>query len=230
MRYKEIWKKYSKVFDERTLIILNELSSEGYICDEMITISEGKEAIVFKSCDKAVKIYKLTEKFRDKIKYLKMDNRFRSFPTTKIGILYTWVKKEYMNLFRMYKNLVNVPTPYVYRNNILVMSFIGEGRPIMLNDIIDELKGNEKIFFDILNEYKKIYQDAKLIHADFSEYNLIYYNDKIYVIDVSQSFPSSSPFSEEYLEKDIRNIYNIGLRMGLNYSEDYIYEYILKKD
>lgn len=228
MKYREIWKAYNKVFDSKTLDTLNELYLNHYIEEDLEIISEGKEAIVFKSGNRAVKIYKLSERFRDKINYIKMDNRFRSFPKTKIGVLYLWVKKEYINLNRMYKSLVNVPIPFVYKNNILVMSFIGDNRSILLHDVIYKIEDKEKIFNDILNEYRKIYKKAKLVHGDFSEYNLIYYNNKIYVIDVSQAIPISSPYADILLEKDINNIRNISLKFGLKYDKEYIYEYITK--
>lgn len=226
MKFKEIWKAYNKVFDIKTLETLNELYYNKYIGEELIVISEGKEAIVFKSDNKAVKIYKLSEKFRDKINYIKMDNRFKSFPKTKIGVLYLWVKKEYINLNRMYKKLINVPIPYIYKNNILVMSFIGDQRSILLHDIIHRIEDKENIFFQILDQYKKIYLKAKLVHGDFSEYNMIYYNNKIYVIDVSQAIPNSSPYADIFLEKDINNIYNISLKFKLNYDKEFIYKYI----
>ena len=40
---------------------------------------------------------------------------------------------------------------------------------------------------------REMYQECKLIHADLSEYNLLYYTDLIYVIDVSQSIEHDHP-------------------------------------
>ena len=48
--------------------------------------------------------------------------------------------------------------------------------------------------------------DCNLVHADFSEYNLLYHEDKIWVIDVSQSVEKDHPFSFEFLKRDIYNI------------------------
>ncbi|WP_231434368.1 RIO1 family regulatory kinase/ATPase domain-containing protein [Candidatus Nanopusillus massiliensis] len=45
------------------------------------------------------------------------------------------------------------------------------------------IENNEELFFDILDQYKKIYKKAKLIHGDFSEYNIIIFNNVPYIID-----------------------------------------------
>lgn len=228
MKYREIWKTYNKVFDMSTFSVLDELRKDNYLADELRVISEGKEAVVFKSEDKAVKIYKLLNiSYREQINYLKMDNRIRDFPRTKIGIIYTWVKKEYDNLRRMFKSLVNVPIPYVFKKNVLVMEYIGDENPApLLHDIIYNIENKEEVFYKILDEYKKIYNKAKLIHGDFSEYNLLYYNNKIFVIDVSQAVPISSPYSSDLLERDISNILSIANKLKLNYSREDILKYL----
>lgn len=42
-------------------------------------------------------------------------------------------------------------------------------------------------------QMRTLYQECKLIHADLSEYNLLYYEDKVYMIDVSQSVEHDHP-------------------------------------
>ena len=51
-----------------------------------------------------------------------------------------------------------------------------------------------------------LYQECKLIHADLSEYNMLYWSDKIYVIDVSQSVEHDHPHALDFLRRDIGNI------------------------
>jgi len=217
MKYREIWKAYSKVFDLTTINVLEELKEDKFISDDLSVISEGKEAIVFRSGNRAVKIYKvLNISYRGQLKYLEADPRIRSFPRSQVGIIYTWVKKEFKNLRRMFKSLVSVPAPYVYKRNVLVMEYIGDEKPAqVLHDVIDEIEDKEKVFLDIVEEYKKIYNKAKLVHGDFSDYNLLYYKNKIYVIDVSQAVPSYSPAASTYLEKDMENILSLANRIGI---------------
>lgn len=58
--------------------------------------------------------------------------------------------------------------------------------------------------------------DCNLVHADFSEYNLLYMDKTVWVIDVSQSVEKDHPFSFEFLKRDIFNINNYYKKLGLN--------------
>ena len=50
-----------------------------------------------------------------------------------------------------------------------------------------------------------MFQQCKLVHEDFSEYNLLYFEGIIYVIDVSQSVEMGHPRALEFLRLDIAN-------------------------
>ena len=58
--------------------------------------------------------------------------------------------------------------------------------------------------------------DCNLIHADFSEYNLLYLDKTVWVIDVSQSVEKDHPFSFEFLKRDIYNINNYYKKLGVS--------------
>jgi len=51
-----------------------------------------------------------------------------------------------------------------------------------------------------------LYQECRLIHADLSEYNLLYHNEKLYIIDVSQSIEHDHPQALDFLRRDIYNV------------------------
>lgn len=53
---------------------------------------------------------------------------------------------------------------------------------------------------------KKLYLRCDLVHADLSEYNLLYHNNKIWVIDVSQSLLKDHPQALRFLLRDCYNI------------------------
>ena len=47
-----------------------------------------------------------------------------------------------------------------------------------------------------------MYTRCKLVHADLSEYNLLYHDQKVYVIDVSQAVENDHPMALYFLRRD----------------------------
>ena len=55
----------------------------------------------------------------------------------------------------------------------------------------------------------KLYKDCDLIHSDFSEYNLLWFENKIWCIDVSQAVFSTHPMAFKFLWRDCNNIHKV---------------------
>ena len=51
-----------------------------------------------------------------------------------------------------------------------------------------------------------MYDKAGLVHADLSEYNLLWQDDTLYVIDVGQAVEKNHPFSHQFLLRDCHNV------------------------
>ena len=76
-----------------------------------------------------------------------------------------------------------------------------------------------------------MYQDCRLVHADLSEYNILYHNDKPYIIDVSQSVEHDHPRSLDFLRMDIKNVNDFFQRKDVaSLSDRRTYEFIVKQD
>ena len=58
----------------------------------------------------------------------------------------------------------------------------------------------------ILQMMCTMYQKCKLIHADLSEYNMLWHEDKVWFIDVSQSVEPMHPHALEFLYRDCTNV------------------------
>jgi RIO kinase 1 len=63
---------------------------------------------------------------------------------------------------------------------------------------------------------RKLFHACKLVHADLSEYNILYHNSHLYVIDVSQSVEQDHPNAFDFLRSDIKNVEEFWGRMGVS--------------
>lgn len=223
------------VFDERTIFQLNKILINGPLARVEGIISAGKEANVYLAYDTegkevAIKIYKIDSNTSRWMKnYIVGDPRFKKIPHNISKIIYLWASKEYKNLKRARKAGLRVPEPIFIKNNILIMEYIGFG-PIpapKLKDIKNP-KDILDLFEEILVFIKDLYQKAKLVHGDLSEFNILYHNQSPVVIDISQAVAIEHPKAEVYLVRDIKNIFHFfeGLGVEMPNPEEYYYQII----
>ena len=211
------------VFDERTAFLLNKLLINGPLERIEGIISAGKEANVYLAYDLsgkevAIKIYKIDSNTSKWMKnYIIGDPRFKKIPHNVSKIIFLWASKEFKNLQRAYKAGLRVPKPIYVKNNILLMEYIGFGpnpAPI-LKEIKDPIN-LEEVLNEILQFIKILYQKAKLVHSDLSEFNILYHNQKPVVIDISQAVSIQHPKAEVYLTRDIKNMFNYFEKQGIS--------------
>lgn len=120
----------------------------------------------------------------------------------------TWAEKEFRNLIRMHANGINVPEPILLKSHVLLMGFVGKDRwpaPKLKDAELSQSKARE-IYREVVVTMWKMYNKCKLIHADLSEFNMLYLNGEIWIIDVSQSVEHDHPQALEFLRKDCTNI------------------------
>ncbi len=216
---RDLTKTVEEVFDPITLSHLYRLLAKGVLRDIKGVVHSGKEARVYWGIlkngeDAAVKIYlSFTAEFRKSIrKYIEGDPRFEAIPKGNFRkLIYAWTRKEYRNLRRLWEHGVRVPRPIAFTGNILVMEFIGERgvRAPLLAEAIGELSSSEirEVYDEVEANLYRMVCDAGLVHADLSEYNIMIYKGKPWIIDVSQAVHYDHPHSREFLERDIGNIY-----------------------
>ena len=209
------FKVRDEVFDELTLKALYRLASGGLIQALGGPISTGKEANVFHAIGRggrelAIKIYRIkTSDFKAMHDYILGDYRFAHVRRTKKDIVFAWTKKEFRNLTRARKARVRVPEPLKYWQNVLVMQFIGrEGVACPpLKQAVENLENVKEVYDATVEFMKRLYQDAHLVHADLSEYNILV-NDQAdpVFIDMGQSVLVEHPRAQEFLQRDVSNV------------------------
>jgi len=202
---------FDAVFDRSTLMSLHKLMQSGEIETVDYPIARGKEAHVFHATTNqgpaAVKIFHTTNAvFKSLAKYIDGDPRFGGLKRRHRELVKIWVRKEYRNLRRMRKAGIRVPRPRAVLNNVLVMDLIGdesEPSPRLKDITTDDPKG---VFDDLLEILAVCWQTCDLAHADFSEYNILWYDGEPWVIDVGQAVVSAHPSSNEFLVRDVTRI------------------------
>ena len=226
----------NEVFDKITLETLYKLANQGYIDILNGAISTGKEANVLTGITDdekfvAVKIYRIaTSDFKKMDYYLKGDPRFNIKTKNKRKIIYSWVTKEFKNLTRLESAGVNVPHPITSSNNVLLIEFIGDedGNPAQPAKN-QPPKDPEDFFNKLLVNLKLFVNEAKLVHGDLSNYNILNKDEEPVIIDVSQSVVLDNPISKELLERDINTLVNEYTKLGVKTSFEEIWEYVNPK-
>ena len=226
----------NEIFDKLTLETLYKLANQGHIDVLNGAISTGKEANVLTGITDdekfvAVKIYRIaTSDFKKMDYYLKGDPRFNIKTKNKRKIIYSWVTKEFKNLTRLYTAGVNVPEPITSSNNVLLIEFIGDEDGNPAQPVKNQLPENPDEFFNkLLVQLKLFVNEAKLIHGDLSNYNILNKDEEPVIIDVSQSVVLDNPISKELLERDINTLVREYTKLGVKTSYEEIWEYINPK-
>jgi RIO kinase 1 len=187
---------------------------------------------------RAIKVYKTSILiFKDREKYISGDYRFHHGyqKSNNRAMVKLWAEKEMRNLKRLYAADIPCPEPLYLRNHVLVMGFLGDkkGYPApRLKDVTFE--GDEDaqarwrdVYLTVVGYMRRMYQICKLVHGDLSEYNMLWWQDKPWFIDVSQSVEHDHPRSLEFLRMDIKNVTDYFRRKGVDtLSERTLYIFI----
>lgn len=227
-----------QVLDPRTRMILFRMINRGVFDSFRGCLSTGKEANVYRATtddglQRAVKVYKTSILvFKDRDRYVTGEFRFR-FGYSRHNprkMVKLWAEKETRNLKRIWKSGIPVPKPLHLSMHVLVMEFLGddEGWPSpKLKDASIEPERYEYLYFQVLAYMRIMYQQCRLVHADLSEYNILYHQEKLWIIDVSQSVEHDHPSSLEFLRMDIKNVNDYFQRQNVKpFSERRLFKFI----
>ncbi|PWN25813.1 RIO1-domain-containing protein [Jaminaea rosea] len=182
----------------------------------------------------AIKIYKTSILvFKDRHQYVSGEFRFRNGYTgsNPRKMVKTWAEKEARNLKRLASAGVRAPKPLELRDHVLVMDFVGDDdgwaspRLKDAEKVIDQIDrerhdaaqesgqppaGDSKwefLYREMLVAIRTMWHSCRLVHADLSEYNVLYHSDgHLWIIDVSQSVEHDHPKALDFLRADIAHV------------------------
>lgn len=211
-----------EVFDRLTLMTVYDLLNKKVIDGIFGVIEAGKEARVYwgkapDGSEVVLKIYLTTsaEFKRGRLPYIEGDPRFENVKRDTRSLVYAWTRKEFKNLELARRVGIRVPKPIAFKNNVLVMEFIGKnGVPApLMKDI--ELKDPKRVYERLITYVERLYKRAKLVHGDLSEYNVMIWRERPILIDISQAVPLEHPNSNLFLKRDLMNLNRYFEKLGV---------------
>jgi len=210
--------------DPRTMQVLGKFLKRGLFSNIHGCISTGKEANVYYATapggvERAVKVYKTSILvFKDRARYVEGEFRFRSgyCKGNPRKMVYQWAEKEMRNLKRLRGIGIMCPEVVEVRQNVLVMEFIGtDGNAAPRLKDTEGLNPDDwfQLYAQCVLLMRKMFQECKLVHGDLSEYNMLYKDGDVVMIDVSQSVEHDHPHALDFLKRDCVNVNNFFSKM-----------------
>jgi len=211
-----------------------------------LVIGAGKEATVVLARETDTKDLVCAKVFR----YFTSTIRKRLHGTkhiSKMGMAYIVAKQEYWNLVELYKAQIPVPKPRYLINNIFVMDFINfqEGvyqpAPLLSEIDIRNFDDPEEILYESIEILAKMFLEAKFIHGDYSDHNLMITENGLVTMDVSQSVlynektfintPTRIKIDKavELLQIDLNNLINSFKKYRISMDAEYVCQEIVKE-
>lgn len=210
-------------------------------------VKEGKEALVYHAekglesfgYDVAIKVFKRTQDFQGRADYFDGDSRYGKHSFRNAGKreqLELWTEKEFRNLLRANRAGVPVPTPLYHKENVLFMRFLGtSGWPSPQLREVQLRRGSsswQTLYWQVVDAVKLLYQQARLVHGDLSEYNVLVVPSNLVenfsrignssgeelqavLIDFGQAVDTQHPDAMALLQRDLDRILLFFCRQGV---------------
>jgi RIO kinase 1 len=119
-----------------------------------------------------------------------------------------WVRREFFILQRLFGRHANIPKPILQINEVIFMELLGDADTVAprLSDVkLTESEARET--FDAVLKSVEIFWECGVVHADLSEFNILWWKSRPYIIDFPQSVDRRThPNPRTILDRDLKNI------------------------
>ena len=229
-------KTESEVWDRQTLDTVYRFMKRGLIDTVEHPISTGKEANVFYALDPGgeplvMKVYRTsTADFRGIEEYIMGDPRFPGRRTNRRQVIFAWARKEFLNLRLAHEAGVPVPGPIDFYKNVLAMSYVG-GEDMAAPEVRNVRLEDPGAFYDqVMEAVATLFQEAKLVHGDLSEYNILVVDDGPVLIDLGQAMLVKHARAVELMDRDCSNMARFWSRRGVDTSVEEVWRRITGRE
>jgi len=223
---------------------------ERLITDVLNLVKSGKEATVY--CCRAhpstrtkllaAKIYRPRDfrSFKNDAVYREgrviLDGRLRRAVKKKTQLgrdvqSTSWVEHEFQTLKMLYDAGADVPKPFSYSGSAILMEYVGDYQtpaPMLKNVSLEPDEAQS--LFDLLMHNVELWLACNIIHADLSEYNVLYWKETVKIIDFPQAIDArfnSNAYS--LLSRDISSLCRYFARCGKRFNSSQIAEELWTK-
>ena len=217
----------------------------GHTLEIKEPIKSGKEATVYRAIldgkGVAMKLYKPPEErtFRNTDAYL-LGKFYKNTSERKAikkkntfgkKLLHAnWIRREYFMLEKLFSLGASIPKPILHIESAIFMELLGnetETAPRLCDMRFSEDDASSTL--DTVLESMRIFWEFGIVHADLSEYNILFWKGKPYIIDFPQAINRKEhPNAEEMLIRDLRNVMKF-FRKFTEVDEEKVVEYILSR-
>jgi len=229
-------KTESEVWDRQTLDAVYRFMKRDLVATVEHPISTGKEANVFYALDPdgeplVLKIYRTsTADFRGIEEYIMGDPRFPGRRTNRRQVIFAWARKEFLNLRMAHEAGAPVPEPYDFYRNVLAMEYVGSDEMAAPEVREVELEDPQDFYDQVMEAAAILFREARLVHGDLSEYNVLVRDGSPVLIDLGQAMLLRHGRAVELMDRDCRNMARYWKRQGVDTSEEEVWRRIAGRE
>jgi RIO kinase 1 len=216
----EDYQVFDDVFDVQTVMVINDMRDDGVIQHVRGSLAAGKESKVYTAVapDGSLRILKIyltvSAEFKKRMQYIVGDPRFSGIKPGSRSLIAAWARKEFKNMKAAHAAGVRVPAPIAVKKNVLVMEFIGDSEGNSVPPLVESEVTSED-YDQVIEQMTMLYQKAKLVHADLSEYNIFKTGDGVMLFDFGSAVDIQHPNSKQFLVRDVLNVSRFFEKRGI---------------
>jgi RIO kinase 1 len=156
----------------------------------------------------------VSAEFKKRIQYIAGDPRFSGIKRGSRSLIAAWARKEFKNMKVARAAGVNVPEPIAVKKNVIVMEFIGDSEGNSMPPLVESEITSED-YKQVIEQMILLYQKARLVHADLSEYNIFKTGGNVMLFDFGSAVDIQHPNSKQFLVRDVINVNRFFEKRGI---------------
>ncbi len=130
----------------------------------------------------------------------------------------SWLEAEFTTLQMLHQAGADVPRPVSHGNNVILMEYVGDREtPAPALNQVTLQRAEARAIFDRLVANLAIMLGQHCVHADFSAYNILYWDGGFRIIDFPQAVdPRHNPDARDLFARDVARLCQYFTRYGIH--------------